>query len=126
VDREDGPGEQEEEAVTPVSDIPLVLWDGDCSFCARCVRLAERLARGRFRFEPYQDAAIDADLRAACAAAVHVLLPDGRTERAGRACLLVAERLGAGVVARVLARPPMIWLIEAVYRLVARSRSCRI
>lgn len=61
-------------------------------------------------------------LRAACGRSIHVVLPDGRTLRAGRASLYVLEQVGWGAIARLLARPPLVWAVEAGYRLVAARR----
>jgi predicted DCC family thiol-disulfide oxidoreductase YuxK len=62
------------------------------------------------------------ELFAACERAVHVLTPDGRVLRAGRATLYVLERIGWGRLARVLMLPPFIWLVELGYRVVASNR----
>jgi hypothetical protein len=60
--------------------------------------------------------------RAACAGAVHVYTTEGEWIRAGRAWLFTLERCGWPVTARVLRLPPMIWLLEAGYIVVARNR----
>ncbi len=105
---------------------PLVLWDGDCGFCARCVDWA--LARGAaeaFQFLPYQvvpSPPMTPELAAACARAVHVLAADGRNSRAGRACLAVLERCGWRRTARLLRWPPWVWAVELGYRIVAANR----
>ena len=62
------------------------------------------------------------ELYAACERAVHVLTVDGRILRAGRASLFVLERIGWGWLARLLALPPFVWLVELVYWVVARNR----
>lgn len=62
------------------------------------------------------------ELRAACAIAVHVVTADGRVLRAGRACLCVLERTGWGWFARLLSLPPLVWLVEGGYRVVATHR----
>jgi predicted DCC family thiol-disulfide oxidoreductase YuxK len=63
-----------------------------------------------------------AALCAACERSVHVLPASGGCLRAGRACLFVLERLGWGWLARLLAVPPFVWVIEIAYRLVADHR----
>jgi len=104
----------------------LLLWDGECGFCGRSVRWAERHDAGHaFRALPYQQAPsppMTPELRAACARAVHVLTADGAVLRAGRACLWVLERTGYGLLARVLSIPPLVWAVELGYWLVARNR----
>ena len=104
----------------------LVLWDGDCGFCRRSVEWAARRDGGRrLEFVPYQAAPsppMTPALREACGRAVHVLTPDGRTLRAGRAALRVLAAAGWPRLARVLAVPPLIWLVELGYLLVAHHR----
>jgi predicted DCC family thiol-disulfide oxidoreductase YuxK len=60
------------------------------------------------------------ELRDACRRAVHVLLPDGRLLRAGRASLFLLRALGWPVAP--LEWPPLVWLVELAYRLVAAHR----
>ncbi len=63
------------------------------------------------------------ELRRACAEAAHVVRPDGTTLKAGRASLHVAAGLGWRRTARLLSLPPLVWLVELGYYLVARNRS---
>ncbi len=59
----------------------------------------------------------------ACQQAVHVVTADGHVLRGGRAVLFVLSNLGfAPGLMEVLAHPPFVWLVEAVYRLAARYR----
>jgi predicted DCC family thiol-disulfide oxidoreductase YuxK len=103
-----------------------VLWDGECGFCGRIVSWSKsRDVGGEFSFVPYQEAPtppMDARLAIACEQAVHVVQRDGRRLRAGRACLFVLGRLGWPRVTAWLARPPLIWLVELAYWIVARNR----
>jgi len=77
------------------------------------------------RAVPYQEAPrppmTDA-LARRCASAVHVITPDGRILSAGRASLCVLGLIGYRRLARVWAIPPLIWLVELGYWLVARNR----
>jgi predicted DCC family thiol-disulfide oxidoreductase YuxK len=104
----------------------LLLWDGHCGFCRRSVEWAERRDEGQaFRAIPYQQAPsppMTPELRLACARAVHVLTPEGDVLRAGRACLWVLQRTGYPVLGRVFALPPLVWVVEVGYWLVARNR----
>ena len=75
---------------------------------------------------PYQDAPrppMTDDLRRQCARAVHVITPDGRTLRGGRASLHVLGLVGWRRFAAVFSMPPLVWLAEAGYWIVARNRS---
>ena len=62
------------------------------------------------------------ELAAWCARAVHVITPEGQVLRGGRATLYALDRVGWHRLAGVCARPPIRWLVEAGYWLVARSR----
>ncbi len=62
------------------------------------------------------------DLAARCARAAHVLTADGRLLAGGRACLFVLGVIGWPRLARVGAVPPLVWLIEVGYWVVARHR----
>ena len=62
-------------------------------------------------------------LRRACAHAVHVVTARGEVIRAGRAALHVLDRIGFRRTAAVLSIPPLVWLVELGYRIVARNRS---
>ncbi len=62
------------------------------------------------------------ELAAACADAFHVLCTDGRTLRAGRAVLYVFAGLGWRKTSAILSIPPLIWLVEIGYWVVANNR----
>jgi predicted DCC family thiol-disulfide oxidoreductase YuxK len=104
----------------------LVLWDGECRFCGRAVDWIQARDR-RQQFQPvrYQEAPtppMTPELYEACAGAMHVIDTSDRVYRGGRAFLFILERLGWGPVARLLAVPPLIWIVELGYRIVADNR----
>lgn len=66
---------------------------------------------------------VDAELRAACAKAMHVITDDGRVLHSGRAVLFIYRALGYRWLAAIGETPPFVWAVEAGYRLVARNRS---
>jgi hypothetical protein len=81
--------------------------------------------QGRFRRVPYQEAAdppVPPELRHASAHAVHVVTARGEILRAGRASLFVLGQIGWPRTARVLGIPPLCWVVELGYWLVARLR----
>lgn len=104
----------------------LLLFDGDCGFCRRVVAwLGARDRARRFRAVPYQEAPsppMTPALAEACRRAVHVLRRDGSILKGGRAVLFILEQTGMGSLARIAARPPLVWLVELGYRLVASHR----
>ena len=103
-----------------------IVWDGDCGFCRRIVEWALAHDRGGlFEATPYQtlpSPPMTPALAGACARAVHVRTIDGEWLRGGRACLFVLERIGFPRLARIARRPPLVWLVEAGYRVVASNR----
>tara|TARA_Y100001934_G_scaffold131506_1_gene159455 strand:- start:1127 stop:1516 length:390 start_codon:yes stop_codon:yes gene_type:complete len=112
----------------PRRDQYWLFWDGACGFCRRSVDwITARDAGSRLLPTPYQQVPnppMDPALAAACQRAVHLMHPDGRIERAGRACLTALELIGyAPVLVRIMRMPPLIWLLEIGYWLTARNRS---
>lgn len=74
---------------------------------------------------PYQsapDPPVTPELRSACSAALHVVLPGGTVLRAGRAVAAVVAAMGWRRLARVVSVPPLSWAVEACYAVVARNR----
>ena len=105
-----------------------LFWDGTCGFCRRSVDWALSRDEANLLFPtPYQqapDPPMDPTLTAACARGVHLIHPDGRIERAGRACLTVLQLIGyAPQFVRLLRLPPFIWMLEIGYWLTARNRA---
>jgi predicted DCC family thiol-disulfide oxidoreductase YuxK len=103
----------------------LVLWDGDCGFCGRCVEWAKRRdGRGRLLFVPYQrvpDPPLGDALRSDCARAMQAIDTGGVLRRGGRGAVFCLEQLG-WTWARPLRWPPLLWLTDLGYWLVARNR----
>ena len=62
------------------------------------------------------------ELAEACGRAMHIVCRDGTLLRAGRAVLFLAGEIGWRRSSRFLSYPPMIWLVELGYALVARNR----
>ena len=64
------------------------------------------------------------ELNRACREAVHVITTDGRVLRAGQASLFVLVEIGyPDWLIYPLTWPPLLWLVELGYRLVAQNRS---
>ncbi|WP_092597140.1 thiol-disulfide oxidoreductase DCC family protein [Actinopolyspora xinjiangensis] len=108
-----------------MSELPVLIYDGDCGFCTRSVRLADGLPV-RVRSVPWQEAELE-----------RLGVPE---QRARREVVLVDEshRLHGGAAAvaallrhcrgpwrfagAILAAPVVRTLAEGVYRLVADNR----
>jgi predicted DCC family thiol-disulfide oxidoreductase YuxK len=107
-------------------DTDLVLWDGDCGFCRRGIRWFERRdTAGRMKMVPYQEAPsppMTPVLAAECDRALYILHPDGSRTGSGRAILYMFGVIGHPKLARSLAWPPLVWLVELGYWLMARNR----
>lgn len=59
----------------------------------------------------------------ACRQAVHVITADGRLIKAGRAGLFILAEIGyPHWVVCPFTRPPLVWLTELGYRLIADNR----
>lgn len=103
-----------------------IFWDGGCALCRRAVDwVARRDTDAHYRIVAYQRAPsppMTEEIRQACASAVHVVTAEGRVLKAGRACLYILEGLGYAPLARVLGVPPMVWMVELGYRVVASRR----
>ena len=104
-----------------------LLYDGDCAFCTRVAAwVVARDRADRLRVVAYQQATsppMTPQLRAACAEAVHVLTPAGRTLRGGDATIYTLGAIGWRGLARLLWRRPLRDLVGLGYGIVARNRS---
>jgi predicted DCC family thiol-disulfide oxidoreductase YuxK len=105
-----------------------LIFDGDCAFCRRCVRLVERWDRGRrVAMVPFQDERALRNLppipRAALAEAMHLVAPDGSVWAGAAAAPVLLKLLPGGAPLANLFRLPLApRLAAAVYRRVARNR----
>ncbi|GIG62090.1 hypothetical protein Lfu02_64620 [Longispora fulva] len=108
----------------------VVLYDGDCGFCARSIGFVrDRLrpeAAGEIDFAPWQscDLPVYGLTPDRVRHAVHLLRPDGGVLSGAAVFAQLAGRCRSGwpVVGRVMAGPPGSWAAGAGYRLVATHR----
>ena len=102
----------------------LVLWDGECGFCRRCVEwLASKDKRGALEFKPYQSVELAPSLREACKSAVHVIKTDGEIVRGGRAIMFCGLFTPLSGWARIGLWPIFLPFIELGYKFVASNRN---
>jgi predicted DCC family thiol-disulfide oxidoreductase YuxK len=123
-------------STTRLGDAALLVFDGDCGFCARSVRAIQRWVRPvSVSFQPWQslDLAALELTEDQVNAAVQWCVPAADGPDAGR---LLARASGAAAIGHVLRRgrgpwpvvgvllalPPVSWLAAVVYRLIARNR----
>lgn len=106
---------------------PVLLYDGDCGFCAGWVDRWKRSVGEAVRFQAFQDAADDfphialEDLRRAS----HLVDSDGSIHRGARAIFGALDRAPGGSLWLTAYQrvPGFAPLSEAVYRFVARHRA---
>ncbi|HEU4828119.1 MAG TPA: DUF393 domain-containing protein [Gemmatimonadales bacterium] len=107
---------------------PVLLYDGKCAFCRTWVERIRRWdRRNRIELLPASERSLLADLPnlsdEAVDAAMHLVLPDGRVFRGGRAIPELLKHLpGGGVPRRLFFVPGVSWLAGAGYEWVARRR----
>lgn len=107
-------------------DRPVLLYDGDCSFCTLSVQWIER----RLPHVPDVQAWQLADLpalgvaEAEAAHSVQWVEPSGRVSSGATAVarLLVSNGGGWALLGRLMLVPPLSWLAAGAYRLVATFR----
>lgn len=105
----------------------VVLYDADCGFCTRSVRILRRLDRtGRLRLVPLQGAAAsiaDAPPEYVLHETLHVRDAEGRWYVGGSAWIRISGEVAVLRPLGVLARLPLVRrAVEPVYALIARNR----
>jgi predicted DCC family thiol-disulfide oxidoreductase YuxK len=112
-----------------VTDRATLIYDGDCGFCRETVAIVSKWDReGRLTMIPFQDQARVAAFRIplpALAAAMHLVLPDGRVLAGADAAADLLRLLpGKRWLARVFAVPGVLPVARRVYGWIARRRHC--
>lgn len=110
--------------VVPPPARGLLVYDGECAFCLRAVRLLEGLARRPFDKRPSADAVAGLPRAAARTVAEQVLwiAPDGSIWGGSRALVRALKAAGRPGLAGVLGNPVVRPFTRGVYWLVARMR----
>ena len=108
-------------------DRPLLVFDGDCSFCKAWIHYWKGLTGDRLLYEPYQEAGSRfPDIRKEqFASAVQLILPNGEVRSGAHAVFSALESVpGNGWMLRLYDHVPGVEAVtEAGYRVVARNRS---
>lgn len=105
---------------------PVLVYDGDCGFCTTSVRFAERWIRPRCEITAWQFAELDAlgATRERAAYEVLWITPDGTVYGGAQAVTRILLSAGSGwsVLGAILRLPPLCWVADGVYRLIANNR----
>jgi len=108
---------------------PTLIYDGECGFCRQAVELIRRWDREQvLRFVPFQDGAAVARFGiglTALAAAMHLVLPDGRVYAGADAAPEVLRLMpGKRWLAPLFRVPGVLPLARRVYAWIAARRHC--
>ena len=108
---------------------PTLIYDGECGFCRQAVELIRRWDREQvLRFVPFQDGAAVARFAIglpALAAAMHLVLPDGRVYAGADAAPEVLRLMpGKRWLAPLFRVPGVLPLARRVYAWIAARRHC--
>jgi acetyl esterase len=111
------------------AELPTLIYDGECGFCMRSMELLRRWDREhRLRYVPFQDEAAVARFGVALpalAAAMHLVLPDGRVYAGADAAPEILKLLpGKRWLAVLFAVPGIMPIARRVYAWIARRRRC--
>lgn len=105
---------------------PILIYDGDCGFCTTSVRFVERRLRTRARIVAWQDADLPAlgVTEAQAQESVQWVAPDGTVSQGAAAVgrLWIDSGWPWRALGYVTILPPISWLAEVVYRVVAANR----
>jgi len=106
-------------------DRPILVYDGDCSFCTRCVRALERIGPDAevvaWQFADLAELGITEEQ---ANDAVQLVEIDG-TIRSGHeaiAAVLITAGRSWKIIGRLLLLPGISWIAPQAYRLVADNR----
>jgi predicted DCC family thiol-disulfide oxidoreductase YuxK len=105
---------------------PVLVFDGDCAFCTRAAEVARRLLPADCDVRPWQAYDLSA-VGVTAQRAQHEVLWVGRDGVVAGGAGAVAQALRAvggvwSVLGAVLSVPPVSWVAQGVYRMVAANR----
>ena len=110
--------------ITPPPPRGLLLYDADCGFCSRSVRILERIARRPFDKRPSREALalLPEPVARTVSGQMLWLEPDGSIWGGSQALLRALRASGWPAVAWLFGNPLVRPFTRAGYRLVARLR----
>lgn len=105
---------------------PLMIYDGDCSFCGHWIRRWKETTGGRVDYEPLQNEEVISRFpeipREHLQSAVHLIEPDGRVTRGAEAVFRSLAEVRERWLRFYQTVPEFAAVSEAAYRFVARHR----
>ena len=110
--------------IVPAPDRGLLLYDGECAFCSRSVRLLERFARRPFERRPSREilATLPEEVALTVSGQMLWLESDGTIWGGSQALLCALRATGWPFLAFLLGNPVVRPFTRAGYRIVARLR----
>ncbi len=110
--------------IEPAPERGLLIYDGECGFCSRSVRLLERIARKPFEKRASREvlAWVPDEVAQTVSRQMLWLEPDGTIWGGSLALVRALRATGWPALAFLLGNPIVRPLTRALYRLVARSR----
>jgi predicted DCC family thiol-disulfide oxidoreductase YuxK len=109
-----------------VSGRALLIYEGDCGFCNRCVRFISRRMPSRAELKPWQRVDLDAYGIPRSRARHEVLWvgTDGRVDGGAQAIARLLLDCGGiwALLGGLIRVPPLRWVAHGLYRLVANNR----
>jgi predicted DCC family thiol-disulfide oxidoreductase YuxK len=110
--------------IVPAPDRGLLLYDGECGFCSRSVRLLERFARKPFEKRPSREvlATLPQEIASTVSGQMLWLESDGTIWGGSQALLCALRATGWPFLAFLLGNPVVRPFTRAGYRIVARLR----
>ena len=104
-----------------------LIWDGECGFCRKIVVwFQQQDTERRFHVTTYQGCPsppMTPKLREESARAMQVITNTGEQISGGKSVLFVLETVGRYPwLMKAASKPPLVWLIDTGYKVVARNR----
>jgi predicted DCC family thiol-disulfide oxidoreductase YuxK len=106
--------------------MPVLLFDGDCGFCSTSARFIVRWIKPKSSVVAFQRVDLEAYglTTAVATASIQFVDAEGRVSAAGRAIAATLRQAGPiwRAAAAAMALPGVSWLVEVIYRFVAKHR----
>ncbi len=108
-------------------DAALLVYDGDCAFCQRCIDVGSRILPERFRAEPYQflplaELGLTVDQARTAVWWVQPSRPPRSGHRAVAGLLQAQHRWWWSSAGWLIEHPPVSALASRLYDVIARNR----